>query len=75
MAAIGHSVLGDAVYGRGGVAGVERQLLHAWRLSVPHPENSEILRFEAPIALDMRAFIESYFLLPPENCLEYCRTL
>ena len=24
-------------------------LLHAWRLSVRHPETEEVLRFEAPV--------------------------
>lgn len=61
MSAVGHAIVGDAVYGRNRVAGVERQLLHAWRLTVPHPKNSEILRFEAPLPPDMRGFIESNF--------------
>lgn len=32
--------------------GAERQLLHAWRLSLKHPEDGRPLRFEAPVPAD-----------------------
>ncbi len=59
MASLGMPVLGDALYG-GRVTGLEvpRQLLHAWHLSVPHPETGEMLEFEAPVPEDFLAFRE-----------------
>jgi len=35
-----------------------RQALHARRLTLEHPVSSEEMTFEAPVAEDMRAFIE-----------------
>jgi 23S rRNA pseudouridine1911/1915/1917 synthase len=43
---IGHPVLGDTIYGD---VPAERLLLHAWRITVRHPETEEILKFEAPV--------------------------
>lgn len=50
LASIGAPVLGDAVYGgaRAAVSGVERQLLHAWKLCVPHPQTGKLMEFTAP---------------------------
>lgn len=42
MAHVGHPVVGDPVYGRGG----EFMALHAWRLGFEHPVTGEWLRFE-----------------------------
>lgn len=36
----------------------DRQLLHAWRLEIPHPRGG-ICAFEAPVPADMLEFIES----------------
>ena len=33
-----------------------RHALHAWRLSLPHPESGEPCAFEAPLAPDLQAF-------------------
>ncbi len=44
MAAIGHPILGDALYGDD--ASAPRLMLHACRLSFPHPLNGEPLNFE-----------------------------
>ena len=66
----GHPVLGDATYG-GGVsrlAGapklqglrllVQRQLLHAWKLTVTHPRTGERLSWEAPLPEDFQVVVE-----------------
>ena len=45
LAAIGHPVVGDPVYGRGEEA--ETLMLHAWRLAVDHPATGERIRFTA----------------------------
>jgi 23S rRNA pseudouridine1911/1915/1917 synthase len=50
LAAIGAPVAGDRVYGR---AGEGRQKLHAWQVTVPHPDGGT-LTVTAPLPLDMR---------------------
>jgi len=53
LASIGCPVVGDAIYGRrrpGLLA--ERQMLHAWRLSLPSPSGTERWSFEAPLPDD-----------------------
>jgi 23S rRNA pseudouridine1911/1915/1917 synthase len=65
MASIGHSLLGDAVYGRtpGKLAPLlkdlafERQALHAATLGFVHPVTQEKLCFESPLPADMVALI------------------
>ncbi|MBQ6352945.1 MAG: RluA family pseudouridine synthase, partial [Lentisphaeria bacterium] len=57
MASIGTPVLGDEVYGgaRGAGPAAPRQMLHAWRLELPHPADGRPLAFESPIPADMAA--------------------
>lgn len=71
-AALHHPIVGDALYGgRTGsqyqrqdprlktlAKGVERQLLHAWKLSVDHPVTGERMTFESPLAADMQGFLD-----------------
>ena len=59
LASIGHPVLGDALYGgsRTAVSGADRQLLHAWKLELPHPATGEMIRFQAPVPEDMQFII------------------
>jgi len=71
-AAIGHAVVGDAVYGgrrRLDLSGkgknvlpqikVTRQMLHAQCLQFAHPENERPMSFEAPLPADMAGLIEA----------------
>ena len=51
LAAIGHPVTGDDLYGKGPGP---RQLLHAWRITVPHPAGGG-LTVTAPLPADMTA--------------------
>ena len=37
---------------------VPRQMLHAWRLRLTHPDTDEIMTFESPIPTDMETVIE-----------------
>ena len=67
LAAIGHPVVGDRVYGAGFAtkvallpepartlaAGFPRQALHAYLLGFEHPVTGEEMRFESPIPADM----------------------
>jgi 23S rRNA pseudouridine1911/1915/1917 synthase len=60
LAALGHPLFGDPVYGRAGTtAPVGRQFLHAQRLAFRHPRTGERLELEAPLAEDLaRALAE-----------------
>jgi len=59
LAAIGHGIVGDAVYGRGRTRGgsvlIERQALHAERITFRHPRTGERLSFVAPLPEDLAA--------------------
>ncbi len=43
---------------------LERQALHAWRLTLPHPRSGERVSFEAPLAPDLKAFWEGCAIPP-----------
>jgi len=47
LAAIGHPVLGDGLYGGPGAPGIGRPALHAHTLGFDHPKTGRPLRFEA----------------------------
>ncbi|HEY8489940.1 MAG TPA: RluA family pseudouridine synthase [Dehalococcoidia bacterium] len=54
MAALGHPVVGDPIYGRRSAL-VPRQFLHAWRLGFRLPSTGEYREFESPLPPDLRA--------------------
>lgn len=58
LRAIGHPVVGDAVYGgmRSGID-LKRPFLHAEVLEFEHPSTGAVLTFEAPLPDDLRAFL------------------
>ncbi|MEI8396172.1 MAG: RluA family pseudouridine synthase [Rhodospirillaceae bacterium] len=62
LASIGHSLIGDPLYGRGRAGGklpaFSRQALHAHRLEFLHPVGGAALAFEAPLPADMTELIE-----------------
>lgn len=55
----GHPVLGDRLYGSRRAGLVDRPLLHASMLALPHPKDGQRLRIEAPVPADMAAFVTS----------------
>ena len=58
LAAIGHPVVGDAVYGRRSpLAG--RQFLHAWRLAFELPSSRRLVEFESPLPADLQKALRS----------------
>jgi 23S rRNA pseudouridine1911/1915/1917 synthase len=62
MAHIGHHIVGDAVYGKRNEKGllpieVKRQMLHAAKLTISHPQSGERLTFEASPAPDMEELL------------------
>ena len=60
LASLNCPVLGDELYG--GVRSacpVPRQMLHAWKLQIPHPVSGEILKMQAPLPEDFKSMYES----------------
>jgi 23S rRNA pseudouridine1911/1915/1917 synthase len=58
LAAIGHPICGDPTYGQGDSHGLERQYLHARRLSFAHPADGRPLSFESQPPADLAAALE-----------------
>lgn len=58
FAAIGCPLLGDELYEGAMDLGIERQALHCYSLSFPHPFSDERLSFELPLAEDMAKIVE-----------------
>jgi len=54
MSHIGHPVLGDWLYGGENVLLMERQALHAAKLTFEHPMTKQRLTFEAPLPEDIK---------------------
>jgi 23S rRNA pseudouridine1911/1915/1917 synthase len=55
LAALGHPIAGDAEYG-GRQAGLDRPMLHAWRLRLRHPRTGVDMSFEVAPPGDFNAF-------------------
>jgi 23S rRNA pseudouridine1911/1915/1917 synthase len=62
MAAAGHPLVADAVYGGAASAGMARQALHATQLAFVHPMTGEALRFHVPLPQDMRLALAEWGL-------------
>jgi 23S rRNA pseudouridine1911/1915/1917 synthase len=58
LAAIGHPVAGDRVYGRRSTL-LDRQFLHALRITFTHPSSSERMTIEAPLPRELEGVLES----------------
>jgi 23S rRNA pseudouridine1911/1915/1917 synthase len=58
MAWLGHPLLGDVLYGGKPSQGMERQALHAARLSLVHPVSGEPLRFESTPPADWMSALQ-----------------
>lgn len=55
MASISHPIIGDELYaGKRALSHLKapRQMLHAWRLRIPHPVFKRTMKFEAPLPKD-----------------------
>ena len=52
MASVGHSLIGDTMYGEKSEL-IDRQALHAYQLSFPSPLSGERITVEAPLPSDM----------------------
>ncbi len=58
LAAIGHPVSGDPLYGTAGRFGLVRQFLHAERLAFAHPVTGGPIDVRSPLPEDLRAALE-----------------
>lgn len=54
---IGHPLAGDNLYG-GAINVIQRQALHCYKLSFPHPNNGELCAFQILLPDDMQYLIE-----------------
>jgi 23S rRNA pseudouridine1911/1915/1917 synthase len=59
FAAIGHPLTGDTTYGGADRYGLERQFLHAHRLSFRHPRTGEELSFTSPLPQDLATALQA----------------
>jgi 23S rRNA pseudouridine1911/1915/1917 synthase len=59
FAAIGHPLTGDTTYGGASRYGLERQFLHAHRLSFQHPRSGERLAFASALPEDLAEALEA----------------
>ena len=62
LAARGWPILGDPVYGAEEAA-LPRLALHAWRVTMPHPQTREPLDIAAPIPTGLRALVDQNLTL------------
>ncbi len=58
LAAIGHPIAGDPLYGEPGRYGLTRQFLHARRLAFPHPVTHEPIDVRSELPEDLRVALE-----------------
>jgi 23S rRNA pseudouridine1911/1915/1917 synthase len=59
LRAIGHPVCGDPEYGTPGMLGLERQFLHATRLSFQHPFTGAPVEVLSPLPVDLAQALRS----------------
>ena len=64
MASIAHPLVGDPVYGKtkssdARLDAFKRQALHAWQLSLIHPDSGDAIEWEAPLPEDFLALLSS----------------
>jgi 23S rRNA pseudouridine1911/1915/1917 synthase len=62
LAAIGHPLAGDHVYGSGtsrrGPAGCTRLFLHSWRIELQSPADGHLIRATAPLPAELESVLE-----------------
>jgi 23S rRNA pseudouridine1911/1915/1917 synthase len=59
LAAVGHPVVGDALYGGSAFAGLGRHFLHASHLVFEHPHLGTTLRLSSPLPRELLAVLEA----------------
>lgn len=56
FASVGHPITGDTMYGEASEL-IDRQALHAFSLSFPHPSDGKTVSLEAPLPEDMKKLL------------------
>jgi 23S rRNA pseudouridine1911/1915/1917 synthase len=59
LAAIGHPLVGDALYGGSALPGLARHFLHASRIVLEHPHDHTSMRWSSPLPRDLHAALDS----------------
>ena len=57
---VGHRICGDTLYGYPNYY-IDRQALHAYSLSLPHPSTGEMMQFTAPLPNDIKKLCKNVF--------------
>ncbi len=68
MAALGHPLVADALYGGAAAVGMQRQALHAVRLAFNHPLTGEMLAFVSPLPQDFAGALDLWGLKYNPRC-------
>jgi 23S rRNA pseudouridine1911/1915/1917 synthase len=55
LAAIGHPLVGDALYGGSSLGGLERHFLHASKIVLEHPDSNAPMRWSSPLPSDLKS--------------------
>lgn len=55
---IGHSLIGDEMYGGASTESISRAALHCYKVSLIHPVTNELLTFKAPLPEDIKKEFE-----------------
>ena len=67
MAAVGHALLADELYGGLFAGGLQRQALHACELAFEHPATGKPVNFKSPISADIQAAVAQMGLSYNQN--------
>jgi 23S rRNA pseudouridine1911/1915/1917 synthase len=59
LAASGHPIAGDAIYGGPAIEGLTRHFLHASRIEFPHPSRAERVQVDAPLPAELVGVLAS----------------
>lgn len=57
MAALGHPLVGDPLYGGSVIPGLARHFLHASRITFAHPHDGRTMRLESPLPRELAALL------------------
>jgi 23S rRNA pseudouridine1911/1915/1917 synthase len=68
LAAEGHPLVGDTLYGAQRIEGLNRVFLHSWRLAFNHPVTSRPLSFTSLLPQDLRQCLANLGLPRREKC-------
>ncbi|MDP1718243.1 MAG: RNA pseudouridine synthase, partial [Burkholderiales bacterium] len=64
LAHLGFPIAGDDKYGNFALnkvlakKGLKRMFLHAWKVGITHPRSGEHAAYEAPLPLELQAFLD-----------------